>query len=464
MRRPAARVYSRATIRTKGSFHPNRRAAGTSKGSIVAKIFINYRASDEMIAAAFLEETLAAQFGSDEVFRDSNAIRPGTGDFRKVLWPTLARVSVMIAVIGPRWLGAGESGRRRIDEPEDYVREEISLALKIGIPVVPVLVGSVDMPTASTLPEPIRDLAFCQYLRFDGRTTRDDAARVVDAVVRLIEPAAASGGTDESAPVPPSTPGGRPQPVVTICAQAQIDARAETNRIGRQSAIGRLVSGALLDVNVASAAIAIGSRAGSSVLRLAPSDAAAVAAGLVGALSKRLDDCDRRHSAKRLWSDRPTGRAPGWAGENAQANAASPHLRLRLAIHLGDEGGAAILACRLAAAPPLCHTLDAATDARLALVVSDAFFASAVRGNPAVDASAYVAADLGEGLTGWVHVPGYPAPPNLAARQPRRDRAGSVPSPTTRQHVANFGPMYGDINVTKSGGSNTYNFGDGMSR
>ena len=54
----------------------------------------------------------------------------------------------------------------------------------------------------------------------------------------------------------------------------------------------------------------------------------------------------------------------------------------------------------------------------LALVVSDAFFAFAVRGNPEVDASTYLAADLGDGLTGWV--PG-------ATRHRRAFRPGGPP-------------------------------------
>ena len=211
----------------------------------------------------------------------------------------LAGVSVLIAVIGPGWLGVDDAGHRRIDEPDDYVREEISLALKIGIPVVPELVGTADMPKATTLPDSIRDLAFCQYLRFDGRTTRDDSARVVDAVVRIVEPSASPQGGEESAPTAAAKV---PRAVLAVCAEPDSDRRGS-----QDNGVGRLVLDALLDIGIAGNSIVDRSHAEGSLLQVPSTDAPAVASKLVGALSNRLAELDRpwRWRAARLCIGQP---------------------------------------------------------------------------------------------------------------------------------------------------------------
>jgi hypothetical protein len=49
-------------------------------------------------------------------------------------------------------------GTRRLDEPNDLVRLEISSALRQGMDVIPVLVQRASMPTAEQLAEDIRAL------------------------------------------------------------------------------------------------------------------------------------------------------------------------------------------------------------------------------------------------------------------------------------------------------------------
>jgi hypothetical protein len=62
-------------------------------------------------------------------------------------------------IIGPAWLEATHNGRRRLDDPADFVRIEVELALKAGIEVIPVLVDGARMPGEKDLPKSISALA-----------------------------------------------------------------------------------------------------------------------------------------------------------------------------------------------------------------------------------------------------------------------------------------------------------------
>ena len=42
----------------------------------------------------------------------------------------------MLVVIGPAWLSIGQDGKRRIDDPGDYVAMEIAAALRRSIPIL----------------------------------------------------------------------------------------------------------------------------------------------------------------------------------------------------------------------------------------------------------------------------------------------------------------------------------------
>ncbi len=59
----------------------------------------------------------------------------------------------MLAIIGKSWLTAqNAAGRRRLDDPADFVRLETASALKRDIPVIPVLVQGASMSQAEQLP------------------------------------------------------------------------------------------------------------------------------------------------------------------------------------------------------------------------------------------------------------------------------------------------------------------------
>ncbi len=126
----------------------------------MATVFISYRRDQTAGEARALFTELAAILGKNSVFMDVDAIALGR-DFRHVIGERLELCDLMLALVGRDWIGArNPSGRRRLDDPGDFVRLEIATALKRNIPVTPVLVQGAQMPTVEQLPDDIKDFAY----------------------------------------------------------------------------------------------------------------------------------------------------------------------------------------------------------------------------------------------------------------------------------------------------------------
>lgn len=172
-------------------------------------IFINYRTNDEDTTATLIERELSSRFGNETVFRASKSIPIGK-PFPQELLTAVRRSSVLVAVIGTRWIDARHrDGGRALDDPEDWTRREILEAFESGALVVPVLVGRATRLDRSDLPAALAELAECQYLRFDNRDAESGLRRLGDdlasAIPRLAEAeqrtirAAAAENTDREA-------------------------------------------------------------------------------------------------------------------------------------------------------------------------------------------------------------------------------------------------------------------------
>jgi len=144
-------------------------------------IFISYRREDARADAGRLYDRLSARFGEAHVFMDIEDIEAGE-NFVHVLDRTLQACSVMIVLIGKRWLGeAGEA--HRIGDQRDFVRLEVEKALERGIQVIPVLVGSAEMPAAAALPPSLSGLSRRQAFELSDARFHDD----VDHLIALFE-------------------------------------------------------------------------------------------------------------------------------------------------------------------------------------------------------------------------------------------------------------------------------------
>jgi hypothetical protein len=150
-----------------------------------SKVFINYRDADEPWAAAALDDAFAKRWGEEAVFLDNRSIVIGRW-FDDELRVNLRNSSILVAVVGPRWLSVKDRyGRRLIDGLHDWVRLEIAEALTCGIHVVPVLIGEVQPLDSAALPASIRRLARCQYARLRHRYRRHDLYEIARNLVAL---------------------------------------------------------------------------------------------------------------------------------------------------------------------------------------------------------------------------------------------------------------------------------------
>src|SRR5262245_10066547 len=126
----------------------------------MATVFISYRREETAGEARALFQVLVARLGEASVFMDVDTIALGR-DFRQALQERLGSCDLLLALIGRGWVESkNASGKRRLEDPSDFVRLEIEAALKRNIPVTPVLVQGAQMPTEQQLPESIRDFVY----------------------------------------------------------------------------------------------------------------------------------------------------------------------------------------------------------------------------------------------------------------------------------------------------------------
>jgi len=147
------------------------------------QVFINYRREDASGYARLLYESLCRpdRFGPDHIFMDVSAIRPGA-DFAKVIEEEVAACHAVLVVIGREWLDCSAGGRRRLEDPADFVRLEIAAALARDTLVIPVLVEGASMPREQDLPADLKPLARRQALELSDGRWEYDVGRLLDTL------------------------------------------------------------------------------------------------------------------------------------------------------------------------------------------------------------------------------------------------------------------------------------------
>jgi formylglycine-generating enzyme required for sulfatase activity len=165
--------------------HANDGVINVQESDGMSRIFISYRRSDSAFPSDSLYRELVKRFGKEAVFKDVDNIPLGA-DFQAQIESEIAKCSVLLVVIGPGWLNTtDEQGRRRIDDPTDFVHIEIATALQRKITVIPLLLDShTPMPKPTQLPISLRHLS-----RQNGMSIRPatDWDRDIERLVKEIK-------------------------------------------------------------------------------------------------------------------------------------------------------------------------------------------------------------------------------------------------------------------------------------
>ncbi len=158
--------------------------SGEADPSESSRIFISYRRDDSAGHVLALLPALRNHFGAGRIFKDTESIPVGE-DYREFIKRVLTTCSVMLAVIGRDWLTIQDAKlkTRRLDNPEDPLRLEVTTALKNErIRVIPVLVDRGVMPNREDLPDEIAALHFRNALELSDTRWESDVQRLIQAI------------------------------------------------------------------------------------------------------------------------------------------------------------------------------------------------------------------------------------------------------------------------------------------
>jgi glycerophosphoryl diester phosphodiesterase len=107
---------------------------------------------------------------------------------------------VLLALIGRGWLTiTDEAGKRRLDDPEDFVRVEIEAALSRKVRVVPLLIDGATMPRPDQLPKSLAQLVRRQAQELSPSRFDADANRLFGVLERTLWEARTQREAEEDA-------------------------------------------------------------------------------------------------------------------------------------------------------------------------------------------------------------------------------------------------------------------------
>jgi hypothetical protein len=162
--------------------------------------------------AGWLYDRLADHYGGGQVFKDVDSIELGD-DFVEVITRAVGACDVLLALIGEDWLTITDAqGRRRLDDPHDFVRLEIEAALARNVLVIPILVGGARMPSVEELPDSLARLAHRQALELSPARFDFDTGRLLKVLDKTLAEIRAEQAEPDAAPSVPQATAATPPP------------------------------------------------------------------------------------------------------------------------------------------------------------------------------------------------------------------------------------------------------------
>jgi WD40 repeat protein len=149
-------------------------------------VFLSYRRDDAGPYARSLQLQLSQRIPDASIFMDLDSIEPGL-DFAEVIAEAVDSSAVLVALIGRQWATlTDEDGGRRLDNPDDYVRFEVTTALERGVRVIPVLIDGAKPLRRQDLPAELHKLARLNAHKLGYDRYQDDADRLLDLIQRVL--------------------------------------------------------------------------------------------------------------------------------------------------------------------------------------------------------------------------------------------------------------------------------------
>ena len=199
-----------------------------SKGEVVGVhgfssrgIFLSYRREDAAPYARLLQYLFSEQIPDARIFMDLDSIEAGL-DFAEVIREAVNSCAVLVALIGRQWATlSDEEGRRRLDNPDDYVRFEVQTALEREVRVIPVLVDGTTPLRQQQLPSELHKLARLNAFELSHARYQYDADRLVKLIQQVLAEASGTAPVNQSPPtakakvpaVPRAAPNEAPPPL-----------------------------------------------------------------------------------------------------------------------------------------------------------------------------------------------------------------------------------------------------------
>lgn len=181
----------------------------------VGSIFLNYRRKQAEWPTLRLRDRLIEAFGPNRVFTDIDNIQPGQ-DFTKVLEAAVGSCRVLLAVIGQDWVNAlDDGGRRRLEDPGDWVRVEIESALRRPkVLVIPVLIDGARMPRVEQLPGELAQLSMRQAVEITAAGFDVQVGTLITTLQKIFDqPSVQQADAPEPTPAQASAPPFHTMPV-----------------------------------------------------------------------------------------------------------------------------------------------------------------------------------------------------------------------------------------------------------
>ncbi len=150
------------------------------------RIFISYRRSDSNEFVDLLETKLRERLAGVEIFRDIGGIEAGEY-WKEKITEKVGSSDLTLVIIGPTWLTTEKNGKRRLFDPNDVVRLEISLGLSSDAHVVPILILGASFPATVDLPKDIQKLAWINAHKVRPTSLDEDINGLIKRLGLMLE-------------------------------------------------------------------------------------------------------------------------------------------------------------------------------------------------------------------------------------------------------------------------------------